>query len=268
MQGAAITWDLFPILGVAADPRPAFPRRMTIVPAPSRWSSSATKSGSAAIRAIRLSSAAASRSTARPHTVVGVMPPEFSFPENAEGLGPARADRRNRQTRPRAPVHVRPPEAGRRLAQARAELASMRAGAGQAQYPVDQRRLERDGAAALGRVHSRRRAARAVDDDGRGDDRAADRVRERREPDAGARLGPPARVLRPRGARRRPRAVGQAVADRVRRCSASPRRRSASRSRISASGCSIRPCRPARCRTTSTGRSARAASPTRSSSRR
>ena len=37
-----------------------------------------------------------------PHTVVGVMPPRFSFPENAEDLDSARTGRRNRQTRPRA----------------------------------------------------------------------------------------------------------------------------------------------------------------------
>ena len=88
------------------------------------------------------------------------------------------------------------------------------------EYPTTSDGWSASAATALGRIHSRRRQARAADDDGRGDDRPDDRVRERRQPDAGARLRPPARILRPRGARRRPRQVDHAAADRMRRARA------------------------------------------------
>ena len=221
----------------------------------------------AATTAIAASSAAASRVNGRPHTVVGVMPPKFSFPENQKVWIPL------------APIAEKDPRTSRYLftfgrmkpgvdlARARADWRRWRRPLA-AQYPDDQRGLERHRAAADRRIHSGRRAAGVVDDDGRGDAGVADRVRECRQPDAGARLGTAARILGEGRARRRPRAHGQAAADRMR----------AARSRLGAArhrdrvprraGCSTARCRRATCPTTSTGRSAGASSPTRSRSPR
>ena len=72
----------------ATSPRP------TTVRAPSRSSSSRTTCGSAGTAATARSSAARSAINGRPHTVIGVMPQGFRFPENAAAVGPDRAVRR------------------------------------------------------------------------------------------------------------------------------------------------------------------------------
>ena len=149
------------------------------------------------------------------------------------------------------------------LARARADMASMAATTA-AQYPDDERGLERHRAAADRRIHSRRRAAGAADDDGRGDAGVADRVRECRQPDAGARIGTAARVFGEGRARCRPRAHGEAAADRMRvarPCLGAARHRA---SPTSACGCSTARSLRVTCPTTSTGRSAAASLPTRS----
>ena len=130
----------------------------------------------------------------RPHTVVGVMPPKFSFPENQKVWIPL------------APIAEKDPRTSRYLftfgrmkpgvdlARARADMAAMAATTA-AQYPTTSEGWSATAAADDRRVHSRRCAAGAADDDGRGDAGVADRVRECRQPDAGARVGTAARVL-------------------------------------------------------------------------
>ena len=109
-----------------------------------------------------------------------------------------------------------------------------------------------------------RRAAGDPRADGRGDVRAADRVRQRRESAAGARRGARARAGRARGARRQPLAAGAAAARREPGARGGRRARSASASRSSASSC----CSPRRrrtCRASTPSRSIRWCSRSRSS---
>ena len=141
---------------------------------------------------IRRSSAARLRSTALPHTVIGVMPPKFQFPERRScGL-------------PQAPIEHTSPRAGRNLeviARAQTGRYARRWRAATSRRVGDQlagRGARRSG---LERGRGQRCATKwcpptsgsiVMTMMGRRDAGAADRLRQRREPAAGARDGPAA----------------------------------------------------------------------------
>ena len=113
LQGAAITWDLFPVLGVApflgrhfnaGDDRPG--AEPVVILNYEVWQRRYQGNPSLVGRSVSVNG--------RPHTVVGIMPPKFSFPEEQKiwvPLGPlATGDERTT----RDALHVRPLEAGRR----------------------------------------------------------------------------------------------------------------------------------------------------------
>ena len=81
-------------------------------------------------------------------------------------------------------------------------------------HPRRERGVERTRQSALGVLHSRRREARHLHGDGRGHAGAPDRVRERRQPAAGAGHGSRARDVDPRGHRRRAAAASSASCSR------------------------------------------------------
>ena len=183
---------------------------------------SATARGCAATAAIRTSSARPSSLNGQPYQIVGVLPASFSLPrevmptlggaEHAEvvlplPLGPKAAEFRNREDY----NIIGDAEAGRdgRRGAGRDgrdhRAAAARSSRG---LPAERRPDVRHRAAAgAGR---RRRAPIAHRARRRGRLRAADRVRERREPAAVARARAPAGDRRPRGARRQPRAASSA----------------------------------------------------------
>ena len=83
----------------------------------------------------------------RPHTVVAVMPPKFSFPENQKAwvpIGPI-ADQEPRSNR--SQIALRPAETGRRPGAGTIGAGRDRGGARQ-RVPGHQRRLERERGAA------------------------------------------------------------------------------------------------------------------------
>ena len=220
MQGAAITSNLFPTLGVQPilgrhfredDDRPG--AEPVVMLSHEVWQRRYHGDPAVVGRSIRING--------KPHTVIGVMPPRFSFPETQKVWIPLGPDAATDKRDSRYLFTVGRLKPGVDLARARAELASI-ASALSAQYPSTN-----DGWSAMVRpiadkILPNERAPRAGDNDGRGHARAAGGVRQCCEPDASAIVGPSARILRPRRARRRTRATGQAVAHRV--CRARPRR--------------------------------------------
>ena len=90
LQGSAITWDLFPVLGVAPilgrhfnaeDDRPG--AEPVVMLSHEVWQRRYQGDPSLVGRSVSVNG--------RPHTVVGIMPPKFSFPEDQKiwvPLGP------------------------------------------------------------------------------------------------------------------------------------------------------------------------------------
>lgn len=125
-EGAAVSWDLFPMLGVPPaqgrhfgpdDDRPG--AEPVIIISDEIWRNRYHGDPSIIGRGISVN--------ARPHTVVGVMPPRFNFPENEKAwipLGPI-ADQEPRTNRGLFTFGRLRPDAD--LARARAELASIAA---------------------------------------------------------------------------------------------------------------------------------------------
>ena len=145
-----------------------------------------------------------------PHTVVGVMPADFAFFDyDYQVLGPGPLRRRvPRQPRPVLPGGSRPAEArrGRRSGQ---DAAGHGDGRHPPRPPAVHPERRRRGCPAEGRASRRRRTpSRAVD--GCGGVRAPDRLRQPRQPPAGARSQPAARDGGPPRARRRARSAGPA----------------------------------------------------------
>ena len=81
-QGARISWDLFRLLGTQSDSRPRLPRERRSAECRRRRRCSATCCGRRGIDPIRRCIGRSIHIDGRPHTVVGVMPPNFAFPEN------------------------------------------------------------------------------------------------------------------------------------------------------------------------------------------
>ena len=141
----------------------------------------------------------------RPHEIIGVMPATLQVPAEAElwkPLAPAEDAREARGVVLAA--GDRPAEAGVSVEQAQTEMSGIAARLEQA-YPEQSRlrRLRRVAAPAARRRHRALadRAARG------GRLRAADRLRQPRQPDARADRGAPQGAGDPHGARRRPRAA-------------------------------------------------------------
>ena len=199
-----------------APPRPpALRRSRSTAAAPRGRRFSATSSGSAASAATARSSTRSSTSAARVRDrrraarrasscCCRRAPTSRSSPD----VWTALRDRlRDRVAHQRVPARHRPAEA----------RACDRAGAGAArrvsartcaqQFPIKETAGIHFRVDADARRSGRRRAARRAGADGRGAVRAADRLRERREPAAGAGLGAAARAGRAGGARRQPRAA-------------------------------------------------------------
>ena len=133
LEGAAITWDLFPALGVP----PALGRHLTehddqvgaepvLILSHEVWQRRYLGDANIIGRNIAVNG--------RPHTVVAVMPPKFSFPENQKAWIPLRpiADQQPRSNRSLLAFGRMKP--GVDLAQARAELSTM-AGVLAKEYP-------------------------------------------------------------------------------------------------------------------------------------
>ena len=159
-----------------------------------------------------------------PHTVVGVMRPDFAYPDPRVPDLHA-ADVRSAGARQPDELLVsrgRAPEAGR-VAGAGAGRDGRAVGADRARASAGERRHRRRGGADAGR-HGRGGPDAALRPAGRGGGDAADRLREPGEPAGGARARPPARARGARGARRRARAADPAV-DRRARADAGGRRR-------------------------------------------
>ena len=111
-EGAAITWDLFPTLGVPPGARPPLQRGRRS-PGAEPVVILSDESGSAATTAIR-HHRPQRHVNGSPHTVVGVMPPNSAFPKTRRS-GFRSAPLADKRAADRArPVHVRPPEARRR----------------------------------------------------------------------------------------------------------------------------------------------------------
>ena len=154
------------------------------------------------------------------YTIVGVTSPESSLPDPADVYLPARRsiDTYDATTAQGAP-----------LANSCRCSARARPGVTPAAIDADLKRIgaqlqtafpeSNDGLTftehAAARVDRRRRAAAAVRAARRGRIRAAGRVRERRQPAAGARLGAARRAVGARGARRRPGAADPAAGHRI-----------------------------------------------------
>ena len=212
--GAAITWDMFPILGVNPilgrhfraddDRRGAEP---VVMLSHEIWQRRYQSDAAIAGRSVTVNG--------KPATVIGVMPAGFNFPENQKiwiPVGP------RAETQPRTERYLLAfgrLKNGVTMAQARGELTSMAASLATL-YPGTN-----DGWSATASPL----ADKFIPDDvrlvlvtmmGAVTIVLLNRVRQRCEPDAGARLRASARVLRESGARRGPCAVNQAADDRMR----------------------------------------------------
>ena len=126
LEGAAITWDLFPMLGVPPalgrhfneqDDRPG--AEPVLILSHEVWQRRYQGDAGIIGRSISVNG--------RPHTVVAVMPPKFSFPENQTGVDSAGADRRQGAEKQSFALAIGRMKPGVDLAQARSELASIAA---------------------------------------------------------------------------------------------------------------------------------------------
>ena len=130
----------------------------------------------------------------QPYTIVGVMPQGLLLPEpDGDAVAAARlhaaAEERRAAAQQQLPEH-RAAEAGRDASQqAQQQIDALNAAQPRAlpavQAAADQRRLPHHGRSAAGHAGARRQAD-ALPDVGRRAVRAADRLRQRREPGAGA----------------------------------------------------------------------------------
>ena len=232
-NGATVTWNMFPMLGIqpilgrqirAEEDTPGGPR--VVLLSHGVWQRRYAADPSIIGRTITVNG--------NPHTVIGVMPPRFQFPERAQ------------LWIPQVPIEHAEPALG---AQPRASLARLKPGVvvrGGRRDIAARRRRSCPSSSGTIRAGARRRSRCAIrlmpsditadrdDDDGRGQPGAADRVRQRRQPAAGARDRPSAGNRRALGARRRTRPHRPAAADRERADRAGRARRSASPSPTSA----------------------------------
>ena len=185
-------------------------------PAGHGWWSSDTACGSVALAPTRRSSVRDILLDGQLYTVVGVMPPAFRFAPfwqtRAELWAPLaltarRDDRDGRSLRVFGRLR-----AGVSLAQAQQEMTAI-ASRLEREHPLDEHR-HRDHNPATARQGRSRHARHAAGADGDGHLRAADRLRQRRELDAGARLGAAAGNRGPARAWGEPVARGAATADR------------------------------------------------------
>ena len=160
----------------------------TIGPALRRWRSSATASGRTDTAATRRSSAGTVRINDVPTTIIGVMPEGFKFPQNADVWQPLAPDQRARRAEAQraAAADVRPPRARAcTREQAQSEMINIRQRL-ERRIPTPTRTSRR--ASRRSTSAERRADSRGVPvADGRGRVRAADRLRQRRQPAAGAR---------------------------------------------------------------------------------
>ena len=159
------------------------------------------------------SSAARSTLNGAPVTIIGVMPPGFSFPSRRRVSGG-----RSRSTRPRRPAaaifsaSIARLKPGVTVAQAGAEMKTISERLAE-QYP-DTSADESAEVVPVCTSRSSAGTAGAADAARRGRRRRADRLRQRRQPAAGARLGAREGDRDPDGARRRPAPAGDADARR------------------------------------------------------
>ena len=178
-------------------------------------SSSAIVCGGADSAPTRRSSSEPFVSQGTPYTVVGVMPPGFSFlDKNVDVWLPIGFTAQSRTPRGRSLMVVGRLRPGISV-RARAARHDAGVGAADADVPGLQHRLDVARRAAA-RAADRRRAAGAPRARRRRRLRAAHRVRERREPAAGAGDGAASGARRPRRARRRTRAAHPPAARRKR----------------------------------------------------
>ena len=129
-RGAYSSANLFDVLGVRADPRPASTRRRKIGPAPTRSSCCRTASGSGASAAATTRSDSAVQMNGLSVRIIGVMPPGFAFPtRETEFWVPMRASDAQRQNRGSLWLQVIGRiKAGVSVAQAQADLERVNAG--------------------------------------------------------------------------------------------------------------------------------------------
>ncbi len=153
LEGAAITWDLFPMLGVPPalgrhfveeDDRPG--AEPVLILSHEVWQRRYQGDAGIIGRSISVNG--------RPHTVVAVMPPKFRFPENQTAWIPIGPISDNEPRSNRSQMAIRPPET-RRRAGAGTIGAGVDCGRARQRAPRHQRGLERNGSAVVGRVHPR-----------------------------------------------------------------------------------------------------------------
>ena len=229
-------------------------RRTTSSPAPSGSSSSASNVEEPLCARTAASSARSLRLDGKPATIIGVMPDGMQFPNNTELWTPVvpTAEQQKRDCRfLRSSAGCGPRPAG---TQAQTELNGIAARLAAA-YPDTNKDFGGVRRPDVQRAVQRRQHPDGVaGDDGRGRLRAADRVRQRRQPAAVAFGASLARGRRPHRARRhalarRPPAAGR------KRPARRPRRRARPRSRArSACACSTPPSRAPASRTGSSSR--------------
>ena len=214
--GAAISHQLFPLLGKSPSARPRLHRGGRSRQGAEPRGAHLRRSLEAPLQlAIPRSIGRAIQVNARPHTVIGVMPPQFRFPENQYLWLPlSEFARQQSAARAASNVFARLRD-GVTLEQAQQEADAVAANLAAA-FPDTNEGRGACVRAAPRLGDSRRRHADHLDDDGRGHDGAADRVLQRRQPDAGARVEPIARDVDPHGARRRARPDPPPAADRER----------------------------------------------------
>ena len=150
------------------------------------------------------------------HTVIGVMPREFRFPSQRHAVLDAAALRRGdlRRSQRQLALRRRPAAAGVTLEQARAEMDAHRRAASRQQYPEGERQGVGASVIRFSDEVSQQSRLLLIALVRRGRVRAADRLRQPREPAARARARAPPRAGRPHGDRRRTRAADPPADDR------------------------------------------------------